>query len=154
MINLQPSSLKVCSAAAFAQSSQRQPWVSGNKFILCDFAQPSAHNYNEDGWEALLWFFSSQRDSSGDHTCTGAVTIHQVNGRTEKSKITASQCSVIIKGCRTMCRITWKILWRLNFHRIVLFLPFSSTFWTKSVLQISLLNSSSNEHKRRLMLIL
>lgn len=142
MNNLQPSSLKVCSAAAFAQSSQRQPWVSGNKFSLCDFAQPSAHNYNQDGWEALLWIFPHKGTPLGTtHALLQLQSSRSIAGQdsvlNEWSKITASLCSVFIKGYRAMCRITWKILWRLNFHRNVLFLPFPSTFWSKSVLEIS-----------------
>lgn len=92
MINLQPSSLKDYLAAAFTQSSQRQLWLSGNKPRLCVFVQPSAHNYNQDEWEKLLWFFCFPKEGlSRDHTCTSAI---------HYSRSTAGQKTVVINDPR------------------------------------------------------
>lgn len=134
MINLQPSILKDCSAAAFAQSSQRQPWVSGNKSRLCDFAQPSAHNYNQDGWETLLWFFfffptggSLWRPHM--HHCNYIIAGQQQDRKLwlmNDSRLPPVNAVLLKKGCRTMCRIVWKIFSRrFYFHRN---LPFSPLF--------------------------
>lgn len=122
MINLWPNSLKDCLAAAFTRGSQRQTWVSENKSRWCDIAQPSAHNYNEDEQQKLLWYFFFPTEGLWRprmHQCN-YTTAGQRQDRNlwlmNDPRLPPVTAAPLKNGCRTTCRIVWEILSRRLYY--------------------------------------